>query len=219
MSVPGNLNLILLASGGSTRYGANKLLAVIDGKPMFRHILDLLLAYREENPENVRLTVVSRYDEILDAAHEAECICVRNDHTEEGISRSLRMGLEAALRIGANAAGDARHDAAGDCYAQYGAESGCVCAVFFTADQPYLRYETLKAFLRRAAAAEKGILTASHAGTPGNPVSFDRKYFEELMALKGDAGGRQIVKRHPEDTVYFEMSSEELTDIDTPLTV
>lgn len=203
MHIHGKLHLILLASGGSTRYGANKLLVTIDGKPMFRHILDLLVQFRKTNPEKTLVTVVSRYDEILDAAREAGCMAVRNDRTQNGISLSVRMGLEAALRPDEAADGSDKI-------------SGRDLAVFFTADQPYLLYETLKAFLERAAVSEKGILSASHGGTPGNPVSFDRKYFEELMALTGDAGGRQTARRHPEDTEWFEMSLKELTDIDTP---
>lgn len=200
MSVYRRLHLILLASGGSTRYGANKLLVPIDGKPMFRHVFDLLVRYFEEKPGKTLVTVVSRYEEILDAARKAGFTAVRNDQTEEGISLSLQLGLKAI---------PGTPDPASD-----GA-----CAVFFTADQPYLRFETLETFLDRAAITDKGILTASHEGTPGNPVSFDRKYFAELMALVGDTGGRKIVRRHPEDTERFEMSLAELTDIDTPLKV
>lgn len=200
MSVYRRLHLILLASGGSTRYGANKLLVPIDGKPMFRHVFDLLVRYLGEKPGKTLVTVVSRYEEILDAARKAGFTAVRNDQTEEGISLSLRLGLKAISGTP-------------------GLASDGACAVFFTADQPYLRFETLEAFLDRAAITDKGILTASHEGTPGNPVSFDRKYFGELMALVGDTGGRKIVRRHPEDTETFEMSLAELTDIDTPLKV
>ena len=200
MSVYRRLHLILLASGGSTRYGANKLLVPIDGKPMFRHVFDLLVRYLGEKPGKTLVTVVSRYEEILDAARKAGFTAVRNDQTEEGISLSLQLGLKVISGTP-------------------GLASDGACAVFFTADQPYLRFETLEAFLDRAAITDKGILTASHEGTPGNPVSFDRKYFGELMALVGDTGGRKIVRRHPEDTETFEMSLAELTDIDTPLKV
>ena len=200
MSVYRRLHLILLASGGSTRYGANKLLVPVDGKPMFRHVFDLLVRYLGEKPGKTLVTVVSRYEEILDAARKAGFTAVRNDQTEEGISLSLQLGLKAISGTP-------------------GLASDGACAVFFTADQPHLRYETLEAFLDRAAITDKGILTASHEGTPGNPVSFDTKYFGELMALVGDTGGRKIVRRHPEDTETFEMSLAELTDIDTPLKV
>jgi len=218
LSVYRRLHLILLASGGSTRYGANKLLVPIDGKPMFRHVFDLLTRYLEEKPGKTLVTVVSRYDEILDAACKAGFTAVRNDRTEEGISLSIRMGLAAALSAGkakSDGACDARK-AGADREAAIEEATDGECAVFFTADQPYLRFETLEAFLGRAALSGKGILTASHEGTPGNPVSFDRNYFDELMALAGDTGGRKIVRLHPEDTERFEMSLAELTDIDTP---
>ena len=53
-------------------------------------------------------------------------------------------------------------------------------------------------------------------GIAGNPVIFDRKYIEELCRVCGDQGGRQVVKRHPEDIMYVEIDQKEQKDIDYP---
>ena len=39
--------LIMLAAGNSRRFGSNKLLYEIEGKPMYRHILEKLLIVAE----------------------------------------------------------------------------------------------------------------------------------------------------------------------------
>ena len=39
--------MIMLAAGNSRRFGGNKLLYEVDGMPMYRHILDLLMRSEE----------------------------------------------------------------------------------------------------------------------------------------------------------------------------
>ena len=43
--------LIMLAAGNSRRFGSNKLLYEIDGKPMYRHILEKLMVVAEQLEE------------------------------------------------------------------------------------------------------------------------------------------------------------------------
>ena len=52
----------------------------------------------------------------------------------------------------------------------------------------------------------------------GNPCIFSREYYQELMEITGDKGGKQIINRHPEDVMYFKIEdARELQDIDIPL--
>ena len=52
----------------------------------------------------------------------------------------------------------------------------------------------------------------------GNPCIFSKKYYRELMEITGDKGGKQIIKRYPEDVTYLKISDErELQDVDVPL--
>lgn len=52
----------------------------------------------------------------------------------------------------------------------------------------------------------------------GNPCIFSREYYQELMEITGDKGGKQIINRHPEDVTYFKIEdARELQDIDIPL--
>ena len=45
------ISLIMLAAGNSRRFGSNKLLYEIDGKPMYRHILEKLMVVAEQLEE------------------------------------------------------------------------------------------------------------------------------------------------------------------------
>ena len=56
----------------------------------------------------------------------------------------------------------------------------------------------------------------SYGEQKGNPVWFSRKYFSELSELEGDQGGRKVLKKYEEETIYFSVEeARELLDIDT----
>lgn len=180
------IQIILLAAGLSRRFGGNKLLAHWQGKPLYLHALTALgqLAARRED---CRLTVVTRYQAIAaDAASWGARVCW-NDHSQEGISSSLRLGLESAPE------------------AEY-----YLCSV---ADQPALTAEVAEGFLEDFLASGKALGCMTHNGIPGNPALFHRRYREELLSLRGDTGGRKVLARHWEDC--FLWPGPALPDLDT----
>lgn len=185
------VHVILLAAGNSRRFGSNKLLAVIEGKPMYIHIKETLECAAVQGTH----IIVSQYEEILEAMEMYGYIAVRNAHPELGISESIRLGIERLQKTEI----DIRKDA--------------VC--FFVCDQPYLRPETIGALLHGYGQSEKGIGCLAYAGEFWNPVVFHAKYFNELLALTGDVGGKRVVKRHLEDVYSYQVTDgKELEDID-----
>jgi len=181
--------LVVLAAGKSVRFGENKLFQEIDGMPMYRHML-LKLAVL---PPYVRV-VVSGYDEILEEAGELGLTAVRNEAPELGISHSMQLGLEAVLEKDPEITG----------------------VLFAVCDQPRLQIQTVERFLAQAPGLPGEILCAAHEGMHGNPVLFDRCYFDELRELTGDVGGKQILSRHPDTVQLIEIDTDELRDIDRP---
>ncbi|MGN6374142.1 MAG: nucleotidyltransferase family protein [Sphingomonas sp.] len=82
--------LILLAAGGSLRFGdANKLEVDFLGQPLAFHVTTAL----EGVPFKRRVAVVS--DTCLDFASRGYDV-IANDQVEHGLSRSVRFGIEAA---------------------------------------------------------------------------------------------------------------------------
>lgn len=81
---------VLLASGQGKRFGSNKLLAEIEGVPLYRRAMDTLAGAGLH-----RLAVCSPYPEILAAGENSGFLPLRNDRATEGISASVRLGLSA----------------------------------------------------------------------------------------------------------------------------
>ena len=186
--------MIYLAAGLSSRYGSNKLLEMVDGKPMFRHLLDILTVMKEEEPHRYELVVVTAYDEIEESAKGLPVKVVRNNNQELGASHSIKLGLEACGEIG-------QHDH----------------VMFAVADQPYVQEDELFGFIHMYKRSYKGIGCLSYQGVMGNPVIFQGKFVPELMALTGDVGGKAVVKAHLSEVFQYEADSElSLQDIDTP---
>lgn len=186
------LRIIVMASGLGRRFGENKLLQSVGGVPMYQHVLRLVLSFIRKYPDRGEIVVVSAYEEILHEAERWGCRGVKNPHAERGISESIKLGIRTRRDHGEKPE----------------------TAVFLTADQPWMEYETLERFLLLAGEMEEGFLCARSGDILGNPVSFHEKYYDELMLLQGDQGGKAVMKRHLEEVRYFEVPLRELKDVD-----
>lgn len=83
-------------------------------------------------------------------------------------------------------------------------------------DQPLVESGTINQLIDAFNNQDKGIAVPTYRGRRGHPIIFDIKYKEELFELKGDIGGREIIKDHPEDVLEVAVDSESvITDIDT----
>ena len=91
------MHAIILAAGSSRRFGANKLLSLLNGRPLFSYALENALSC----PEITDITVVTRYREIEEYIEKNVDILIRfgqktisvihNPFADEGISSSIRM--------------------------------------------------------------------------------------------------------------------------------
>lgn len=181
--------LIYLAAGNSRRFGSNKLLYELDGKPLYRHLLDRLgsLCARRGKWEVI---VVTQYPEIYEEVMKSKIRAVFSPDSKKGASYSIRKGLEAAA--------DAQ------------------ACVFCVADQPYFTETSAELFLETMERNKAALGCVACGERTGNPVWFSREYFPELLELKDDQGGRRVLKKHPEEILYFPITDErELQDMDT----
>ncbi len=180
------LGCILMAAGDSSRFGENKLLLSYRGKPVFTCAMDAIPVERLD-----RVVVVSGTAAVLAEAAARGFTSVPNDKPQDGVSRTIRLGLDALFDVDA--------------------------ALFMVADQPALTRESVARLLDMQRAHPESILRLAYDGKEGNPVSFPGKYFDELRALSGDAGGGKIVKAHPEAVrTCGARDPWELFDIDSP---
>lgn len=176
------IGCVVMAAGQSRRFGGDKLRAVLEGETLLERALEAVPA-----EEFCRVVVVGR-GAVLErgAAHGFET--VENDRPEEGLSRTVRLGLERLL--------------------------DCDGVLFQVADQPRLRRETVAALTALWRAHPDRIVGLSHRGIRGNPCLFPHRFFRELLQLEGDTGGGKVIRAHTEDLLTMEAPEEELLDVD-----
>ena len=196
---------VIMASGLSRRFGANKLLADFCGQPM------LCRAFAATAAPSISARIVVTRSEEVQALCRAQGVPVLL-HSLPGRNDTVRLGLSALLE-------------------QLPELSGCM---FLPGDQPLLRRETVEAmtalFCREQPSpaewqkeTEREIFRLGHRfkNDPdplvGSPVLFERGYFSELCALPEGKGGNVLLKKYPEHvhTVYI-ADRNELADADTP---
>ena len=134
---------------------------------MYSHLTEKIEKIAESLPIGEKV-LVTQYEEIFESMKKARWTVVRNDAPEEGVSWSIRLGIQSIL--GKIRKGDA--------------------VSFFVCDQPFLKMETIVSFLSGYAASGKGIGCLTYKEQWGNPVVFSEVYLKELLSLSGDVGGK-----------------------------
>ena len=180
-----SIGCVVMAAGNAKRFGENKLDAVVDGKTLIERALDAVPVEKLS-----AVCVVTQYDEVDALAVRLGFRRVRNDRPQDGLSRTVRLGVEAL-------------------------EHECGAILFLVSDQPLLRRESVAALLDFYRGHPGRIVAAAHDGKRGNPCVFPAKYFPELRALTGDVGGSAVIRAHADDLLLFEVDARELADVDT----
>jgi molybdenum cofactor cytidylyltransferase len=178
---------ILLAAGASTRFKANKLL----------HPL----------PDGTPIAVAAARN--LRAAIDRVVAVVRPGVPE--LAEAL-AGAGAEVTVCPDAAAGMGHSLA-HAIAITSHAGGWVVAL---ADMPFVAPDTIR---RVAAALQDGadLAAPAYRGSRGHPVGFAAPYREELAALTGDAGARDVLKRDRARMRALEVDDPGvLRDIDTP---
>jgi molybdenum cofactor cytidylyltransferase len=187
MSREAYLPILLLAAGGSSRFGSPKQLIPFRGIPLIRYLADMAL---KSNADAVFVVLGAQAEEVQKELQDLDVRIVLNDCWEEGISTSLRTGVRALPET-------------------------TTAVMIMLADQPLVTTEHLNAIIEAHQTTEKPIVASSYAGTLGVPVLFARRFFPDLQQLAGDTGAKQIIQSHPGEVVSIPFAGGAL-DIDTP---
>ena len=216
-----------MAAGNSRRFGSNKLLYTYEGKPLYRHGLELLLKLKQEMGTELTVTVVTQYPEILTEVRDifekygmAGMQAVFCEESKLGASYTIKAGVEAVL---------SQYSVSGLTKAGQSIAEEPDYLMFMVADQPNLTLDSVRKLIQAAASCEQAspswptsyecscpeTLSLRCSTTPGNPCMFRADLIPELMILTGDQGGRKVLKRHA--CQYVDISDEkELADVDEP---
>ena len=182
-----NIHAIILAAGRAQRFGGTKLLEEYDGAPLLHRALDVA---RSVCHENTWLVTGHAAQDMADAAEGRVGHIVHNREYARGIGSSIACG-------------------AGACPESVDA------LLVLLADQPLVSRSHIANLIRRWTGEPGAIVATAFSGVLGPPVLFGRGYLEELRALGGDAGARQVLDAHADavTTVRYDPAG---VDIDTP---
>jgi molybdenum cofactor cytidylyltransferase/probable selenium-dependent hydroxylase accessory protein YqeC len=179
---------VVLAAGGSQRFGQPKQLLPVGGKTMIQHVVDIAL---DSPPEHVIVVLGCRAAEIGASIADRPVQVVVNERWKSGLSSSVQAGLSVV-------------------------KPEVSAALFVLADQPGVTTEVIARLVERYQETRAPIVVPTHRGRRGNPVLFDRSLFTELMEVKGDQGGRRLIAEHGDELEEVEVGTEAIfTDIDT----
>jgi molybdenum cofactor cytidylyltransferase len=189
IEVRGRVAAVVLAAGGSKRFGRPKQLLSWEGGTLLGHVVDVALA---SGAEPVVVVLGHQADACRAALGGRPVQVVFNPDWAQGQSTSVRAGLAA---LPANVSG----------------------ALFPLVDQPGITPDLTNALIERHQATLAPVVWPEYQGRRGNPVLFDRDIFPHLVRLKGDTGGRPVLQayaQHAERVPAPDLGV--LFDIDTP---
>lgn len=182
----GDIAAILLAAGGSRRFGAgDKLLAPLAGEPLALHAAQRIV----ELAPGRRIAVCRDADGPL-----AKCLAaldfaiVVNPDPEARLSQSLARGIAEAAR---------------------GPETAALIAL---ADMPFVGVAHLRSLLARFDAEDAPVVASTDGAARMPPALFARSLFGALQEGSGDRGARALLA----DAALVAAGDGELADIDRP---
>jgi molybdenum cofactor cytidylyltransferase len=167
---------IVLAAGGSTRFGTPKQLLDWHGKPLVRHVAETAL---EGGLSPVLVITGADQEDISCELKGLPVKAVYNPDWELGQGTSVKKGIEfLSKNVGA--------------------------AVFLLVDQPFIPPELLMKLRKAHAIKRAPIIQPEVNGDRVNPVLFDQGVFPELLHLKGDTGGRVLFNAYTPRTIPWD---------------
>jgi molybdenum cofactor cytidylyltransferase len=212
---------VLLAAGTGSRFAdGNKLLATVDGEPIVRRAARTLL---DAPVDPVVVVTGHEAERVRGALSSLPVRFVHNDDYAAGQATSVRTGVRALVEgldgesgrdrgAGRASDGDWTHQADGTRRPDTGVVDA---AVFALGDMPFVTPATVRALVAAYRAGHGTALAAAYRGERGNPVLFDRRYFDRLAAVEGDVGGRELLV-HGDDSALVETGDPGVRrDVDT----
>ena len=174
------VSAILLAAGKSERMGQNKLLLPFGGRTVIQRTLDSLLASRAGE---VIVVLGNKAQEINASIGSRRALVVLNPNFAKGMSTSLITGLGMV-------------------------SSRAQWVIIALGDQPLITPRVYNQLIEAALNSEKGIIIPTCKGERGNPIVISTRYRAELLKQKGDIGGRELLKAHPNDVLDVPVDCE-----------
>lgn len=174
------VSVILLAAGESQRMGKPKLLLSLGDNTVLGTTLKNILS---SNLDEVIVVLGANAKETKRVIKSKEIKAYINPDYKQGMSTSLICGLK---------------------HVNHRAKRVMVAL----SDQPLIGVKTYNELIQQSLNSKRGIVVPTYKSRRGNPIIFDICYKEELLQLKGDVGGRELLIQYPDDILEVAVDCE-----------
>jgi molybdenum cofactor cytidylyltransferase len=188
----GNMNntgFIILAAGGSSRFGNIKQLLPFHGKTLLQHVID---EATEAGAQPIIVITGANAKEVTASIADSKVRILINENWQEGMASGIVAGVHDIVSL----------------------NEGIKKIIVAVCDQPFVTSALFEQLDQMQNKTGKAIVACSYADTIGTPALFATKYFDQLLGLKGDEGAKKILKRYSEDVATVDFPKGEI-DIDT----
>jgi len=180
---------VVLAAGGSTRFGKPKQFALFQGETFIRRIVRAAI---ESDCAPVVVVAAENSVHITSELTQFTVTIAMNPDWQRGLGSSIVVGIRHTMNLAPDV------DA----------------VLLLTCDQPFLTAAVLTQLIQLRLTTGKPIVASAYAGTLGIPALFDRSCFPDLLQLKGDSGAKGIILERQHDVASFDFPAAEI-DVDT----
>ena len=181
-----DLYAMIMAAGGSRRYGGIKQLLELNGKSLLKRAICIAT---DTFGNRVKLVLGLKSNKLQREADGYDVEIVVNRDWENGIASSLRAGISSM-------------------------PEHCKGALIIFCDQPLINETHLRQMIDTWKQQPDRIIASAYAETLGVPVIFPSRYFTSIQELKGDNGAKSIIEKNMDSVTRISIPEAEI-DIDT----
>jgi molybdenum cofactor cytidylyltransferase len=178
---------VILAAGGSKRFGQPKQLLDWNGQPVIRMIA---LTALQAGLSPIIVVVGAVAQEVGSVIKDLPLRIVINKKWDTGLSSSIKKAINSLPK-----------------------EIGGI--VFLQGDQPQIPHSLIRSLVEAHQNSLNPIIAPQIDGQRGNPVLFDRVSLPKFTSLEAEMGGRELFSRFPVQWIIWH-DKNLLMDIDTP---
>lgn len=185
----GDTGAVILAAGGSRRFGAPKQFLQIEGKTLVQRCV---ATAEEAGCSPIVVVAGAEENRLAEVLHGTSARLIANRDWELGLGSSIRAGVGHLLSLEANTS----------------------AIVMLACDQPLATAELILKLIEEHNDSGADIVACTYAHTRGIPALFGRAHFEALLGLPDESGAKPLLSGGERKVATIAFAGGEI-DIDT----
>jgi molybdenum cofactor cytidylyltransferase len=182
------IGAVVLAAGGSSRFGQAKQLVELFGETLVQRVVR---AAHDGGCGPVIVVTGESHELVTAAVAGFDPLIVRNEHWARGIGSSIRLGVERLTHHAVDA------------------------IVVLACDQPAVDSGVVSALIEEHARSGCPVVASHYADTLGIPALFHQSLFDELLRLPDEHGAKVLIQKDPSRAAHIDFANGAF-DVDTP---